>query len=136
MTVSIVLSVYVLVRSFRQSKYQSVYGYFYTLLLLYVIPVSCIKLGFSPKGIEWYAAYLAAVSSSVLVGSLFQPCRIVNYVDSMMQRRTMWKAYMGDTQEYRERSEGLKKHRKYFLAMLGAFPLLFGITGFLAVSLQ
>lgn len=135
-TASIVLSIYVLVRSFRKSQYQSVFGYLYTVLLLYIVPVSCIFLGFEPEGFEWLAAYLSAVSSSALIASRFRPYRIANYVDSMMQRRVMWKMYMGDTGEYREWHAGLKKHKKYFLAMLGIFPFLFALTGFLAITLE
>jgi hypothetical protein len=72
-TVSILLSAYALVCSFRKGEAQSIYGYFYTLLLLYVVPIFCIKMGFAPVGFGWFAAYLTAISSSLLMASAFRP---------------------------------------------------------------
>lgn len=134
--VSILLSAFVLVRCFRRGKLQSIHGYFYTLLVLYVVPIFCIKMGFDPEGFGWFAAYLTAISSSLLIASFFRPYRIVNYLDSLSERGLMWKRYMGDTAEYAEWRANLKKYRRYFLIMLGIFPIFFTICGFIATSIH
>lgn len=135
-TGSILVAVVTLALCFRKGEPGSLYGFFYTLLVLFVVPLFTIYAGFQPAGPGPASAWLSAISVSMLLASRFRPNKIVMFLDAYSQKRVMWKRYMGDTPEYAEWSAELKAHRKCFLILLGLLPVLLVPTVALAIALE
>lgn len=113
---------------FPKGERPSLYGFFYTLLVLFAVPLFTMYAGFQPAGPGPAWAWLAASSVSMLLASRFRPHRIVRALEAYSQKRTMWKRYMGDTADYAEWYAELKTYRKYFLIQLGLLPVLLALT--------
>ena len=132
---SILVAVVTLALCFRRGERASLYSFFYTLLVLFVVPLFAIYAGFRPSGLGPAGAWLSAISGSMLLASRFRPNRIVKFLGAYSEKRVMWKRYMGDTAEYAEWHSELKAHRKYFLRLLGILPVLLVPTVALATAL-
>ncbi|MCO1337474.1 hypothetical protein BJH93_00955 [Kocuria polaris] len=100
------------------------------LIVIYIVPVAIIgsMFGYSDPVL---AAYILAMSASIIVACVGQPIRMVNYLSAASEKPMLNREQMDGTPEYLEMRSILKENRKYFFVTFLVLPILWILIGVL-----